>query len=776
MIKNIKQHFGLLGCSVLMLTTTLPTSAQSPTGKFNTDILPTPMHYVVRQGTGFRLNERTQILFPKGDKAMERNARFLADFIGKSIGKRLKVRSGTKGTNAIVLSLGLLHKKTEAYRISTSSEGISIQGVSPAGVFYGIQTLRKSLPYSVTEVQIPPLTIEDHPFFDYRGAMLDVGRHIYSVQEVKTFIDMMALHNMNRLHWHLTEDQGWRLQIKKYPKLTQVGGWRKETMEGKNFNKFDGKPYGGFYTQTQVKEILNYAAERNIVVIPEIDLPGHMQAALAAYPHLGCTGGPYQVRTQWGISDEVLCAGDDQTLRFLEDVLQEVIDLFPSEYIHIGGDECPKKRWKECAKCQKRITDMGLTADAKHSKEERLQSFVIRHVAKFLNERGRKLIGWDEILEGGLPPKATVMSWRGEGGGIEAAKQGHDVIMTPNTYLYLDYYQSQHRDSEPLAIGGYLPLHRVYSYKPLPSALTPEQQKHIIGIQGNLWTEYIPTFAQAQYMVLPRWAAIAELQWNNPSEKNFKAFAGKLRHLLSVYKQEGYNFAKHILEVQAGYTPQIGTGNINVQLSTIDNAPIHYTMDGSQPSASSPQVSGTLNINRSAHLRAIAIRQGENGKEMSEQLNINKATARTITAVNAPVPNYSYAGVTTLVDGIRGGNSYASGRWIAFRHTDMDITIDLGQTTEISTAGFNACVVKGDWVLDAAKVSIEVSTDGTHFTQVAQSSTPKITANDPDGIAEHRYTFAPATARYVRIKATPETMVNGKPLGGYLFVDEIIVE
>lgn len=435
-------------------------------------------------------------------------------------------------------AIGLEKENPEAYSLEVKQGQVVITAPTEAGVFYGIQTLRKSI--GIAEggsIELPAVSITDEPRFGYRGMMLDVSRHFFSVDDVKCYIDMLALHNINRLHWHLSDDQGWRIEIKKYPKLTEIASQRKETVIGRNSGKYDGQPYGGFYTQQQAKEIIAYAAERYITVIPEIDLPGHMQAALTAYPELGCTGGPYEVWTQWGVSDNVLCAGNDKTIEFVKDVLAEIVEIFPSEYIHVGGDECPKTVWAKCPKCQARIKALGLKSDSKHTKEERLQSFVIHEAEAFLATKGRKMIGWDETLEGGLAPGATVMSWRGEGGGIEAAKQGHDVVMTPNTYLYFDYYQSKDTDTEPLAIGGYLPMERVYSYEPMPKALSPEEQKYIIGVQANLWTEYIPDLKQIQYMVLPRMAALCEVQWSQPNKKDYESFLKRVSRLVDIYQR-----------------------------------------------------------------------------------------------------------------------------------------------------------------------------------------------------------------------------------------------
>ena len=503
----------LLGLSLAGLLMTGCSSA--PTAVADYQVVPAPLQITAAQQSPFILKSGAVIGYPAGNEKMQKNAEFLAAFLKDQTGMTLKT---AEGEGDITLQLGMQDENPEAYQLKVSSDGIVISGPSEAGVFYGIQTLRKSVSAAPgSQVEFPAVEIVDKPRFGYRGMMLDVGRHFFSMDELKTYIDMLALHNINRFHWHLSEDQGWRIEIKKYPKLTEIGSQRKETVIGRNSGKYDGKPYGGFYTQEQAKEIVQYAADRYITVIPEIDLPGHMQAALAAYPELGCTGGPYEVWTQWGVSDNVLCAGNDQTIQFIKDVLAEIIEIFPSEYIHVGGDECPKVKWETCPKCQARIKALGLKSDKQHTKEERLQSYVIHEAEEFLNANGRQMIGWDETLEGGLAPNATVMSWRGEGGGIEAAKQKHDVVMTPNTYLYFDYYQTKDVDGEPLAIGGYLPMERVYSYEPMPQSLTPEEQKYIIGVQANLWTEYIPDFKQVQYMVLPRMAALCESQWCAPA-------------------------------------------------------------------------------------------------------------------------------------------------------------------------------------------------------------------------------------------------------------------
>lgn len=756
--------------------------ASSAPQEANYQVVPLPQEITMNPSESFVLSNSVKILYPQGNEKMERNARFLADYLKTATGETYSIAEGSEGEKAIVLSLNTTLENPEAYNLTVTANGIAISGATEAGVFYGIQTLRKSLPTIPTsKVKFPAVVINDQPRFAYRGAHFDVARHFYTVEQVKTYIDMMVLHNMNRFHWHLTEDQGWRLEIKKYPKLTEIGSIRKETMIGKNFDKFDGKPYGGFYTQEEAKEIVAYAAERYVTVIPEIDLPGHMQAALAAYPELGCTGGPYEVWTQWGVSPDVLCAGNDKTLEFINDVLSEVIEIFPSEYIHVGGDECPKVRWESCPKCQARIKALGLKSDAHHTKEERLQSFIINHAEKFLNEHNRQIIGWDEILEGGLAPNATVMSWRGEAGGIEAAKQHHDVIMTPNTYLYFDYYQSKDVETEPLAIGGFLPVERVYSYEPMPASLTPEQQAYIKGVQANLWTEYIPTFEHAQYMVLPRWAALSEVQWTKPERKNYEDFLNRLVRLMGIYQQEGYNYAKHVFEIKPAYKHNTAEGNIEVSFSTIDNATIHYTTDGTEVSTSSPVYTSPLILTATTTIKAMADRPGQgSSKIFTESFSFNKATARSVVANESFSPNYTYEGPQTLVDGLKGGKNYKTGHWLGVQGRDIDVTIDLGKETEFSKLSFGTCIVKGDWLFGARGVEVSTSADGTNFSPLASEEYAPLAKEDEDGVKEHTLEFPTTTARYVRVivrseKAMP-TWHGSKNAPAFLFVDEIQID
>ena len=547
----MKKSISLLLLSLLMIAP----SCQKPkeiTNEYN--IVPQPNQLVPKEGR-FELNKQVRLVTPSDAPEVKKVADGFAEQLKQTAGISLTEAESADGKPAISFVVQEDMPK-EAYRLSVTPTLITVTASQPNGFFYGVQTIYQLLPPAVygkklnkkADWSVPAVEIEDAPRFVHRGLMLDVCRHYAPIEYIYKFIDLLAMNKMNVFHWHLTDDQGWRIEIKKYPKLTEVGAWRDSTMIGKNWNEFDHTRYGGFYTQEEIKDVVAYAADLGITVIPEIDLPGHMVAALTSYPELGCTGGPYTVRPVWGIADEVLCPGKETTFKFIEDVLDEVMELFPSEYIHIGGDECPKKAWKACPACQKRIKDLGLKSDDKHSAEEYLQSYVTARVQKYLNDHGRKIIGWDEILEGKLAEGATVMSWRGAKGGIEAAKQGFDVIMTPNTYMYFDYYQSDSTALEPLAIGGNLPVEKVYECEPYTD-IPAEAQHHVLGVQANLWTEYIPTNEQLEYMLLPRMSALSEVQWCQPENKNLDRFKASLNHAFKIYDAMGLTYCRDVIGV-----------------------------------------------------------------------------------------------------------------------------------------------------------------------------------------------------------------------------------
>jgi hexosaminidase len=450
--------------------------------------------------------------------------------------------SQTKITLSTVSDTSL---RDEGYKLTIGEKEIVIQAQKGSGLFYGMQTLIQLI--GAYGKEIPQAEIIDYPRFSYRGLHLDVGRHMFPAEFIKKYIDLLAHHKYNRFHWHLTEDQGWRIEIKKFPKLQEVAAYRKETVIGHantatrgNKKDFDGKRYGGYYTQEEIKDIVRFANDRHVTIIPEIELPGHALAALSAYPNLGCTGGPYEAATTWGVFDDVFCAGKEDTYRFLEGVMDEVVELFPGQYIHIGGDECPKTKWKSCPYCQRKIRSEKL------EDEHELQSYFIQRMEKYLNSKGKRIIGWDEILEGGLAPNATVMSWRGEQGGIDAAKQNHDVIMTPGNWCYFDHYQDTAK-SEPLAIGHYTPVSEVYSYEPIPPQLSEEEAKHVLGAQANVWTEYIPTSDHVEYMVYPRASAMSEVLWSPRSARNYDHFLKRMKKHFERLQGWDVNYAKHIL-------------------------------------------------------------------------------------------------------------------------------------------------------------------------------------------------------------------------------------
>jgi len=506
-------------------------------------IIPKPV-MVDFTGNEFKINQHTSIVYCKSNIGFDKVANYLKEEIKKNLNLDLEIihsENNSKKNAIILIKDSIQNNHPEGYLMNVTKRNVQLFSSTANGSFYGVQTLLQLLKIDDLNDQItfgntiPGVKINDYPRFKWRGMHLDVCRHFFYKEFVKKYIDALAMHKMNTFHWHLTDDQGWRIEIKKYPKLTEIGSVRKETMVGKSWNEFDGKPHAGFFTQEDIKEIVQYASDRFITIVPEIEMPGHALAALASYPELGCTGGPYEVAKTWGVFDDVFCVGNDKTVEFLQDILTEVIALFPGKYIHIGGDECPKAAWEKCPKCQKRIKEEGL------KDEFELQSYFIRQIEKFLIANNKKLIGWDEILEGGLAPSATVMSWRGTEGGIHAAKLGHDVVMTPNPICYFDHYQGDSK-SEPLAIGGFTDLAKVYNYEPVPSELNEQESTYVLGAQANIWTEYITTPNHLEYMALPRMCALAEIVWTLSEQKDFEDFKTRLKKHVLRLKAQKYNY------------------------------------------------------------------------------------------------------------------------------------------------------------------------------------------------------------------------------------------
>ena len=512
-------------------------------------IIPAPSEVVqpARPGS-FQISGKTPIILSTA--ALSNSMAFFNDYLGKFYGFTLTAQNAQsrKGIYLKVDSAGIQNK--DSYRLEVKKNGVYITGSSEEAVFYGIQSLIQLLPVKpASKLQVPYVTINDAPRFSYRGMHLDVSRHFFPVSFVKKYIDFLALHKMNYFHWHLTDDQGWRIEIKKYPKLTTTGAYRDGTIIGHYPGTGnDGIRHGGFYTQDEVRDVVAYAAARYVNVIPEIEMPGHASAALTAYPNLGCTGGPYKVQGTWGVFNEVFCAGNDSVFTFLQDVIDEVIPLFPSKYIHVGGDECPKDSWKVCPKCQQRKKDNNL------KDEHELQSYFVQRMEKYINSKGKTIIGWDEILEGGLAPNALVMSWRGEQGGIDAAKQKHYVMMTPVSHVYFDYSQSSKDDS--LTIGGLTTVQKVYSYEPVPKELTAEESTYILGAQANLWTEYIVSPSKVEYMIFPRMTALSEVLWSRKDKRNWNEFEGRLKKQFGRYDLWKVQYSKAYLDPESGIRQQ----------------------------------------------------------------------------------------------------------------------------------------------------------------------------------------------------------------------------
>ena len=749
-------------------------------------IVPYPNHLETGRGT-YRVTDRPVTCDSRTDERTQRAV----------VGFAARLATVTGGTNPVTVAdevpaSGIRFVTDESlpaegYELNVDGEGIEVRASQFPGFLYALQSLEQLLPAAVygTEPapdaawEVPCVRIADAPRFAYRGMHLDVARHFFSVDEVKRYIDVMAIHKLNTLHWHLTDDQGWRIEIKRYPELTAVGSIRKATVVRKEWGTYDGTPYGGFYTQDEIRDVVKYAADRGVTVIPEIDLPGHMLAALTAYPELGCTGGPYEVWGRWGVADDVLCPGREKTFEFLEGVLTEVMELFPSEYIHIGGDECPKVRWEKCPRCQAKIRQLGLKDDGEHTAEHYLQSYVTDRIGKFLAQHGRRIIGWDEILEGRAPSDAVVMSWRGSEGGIAAAKLGHDVIMTPNSHFYFDYYQSLDTDAEPFGIGGYIPMEQVYSYDPAFPELTPEQQKHILGVQANLWTEYVLSDEHLEYMLLPRLAALSEVQWCLPETKDWNRFIGSFR-MDEIYSQMGYEFAKHIFGVTASYAVDPEKGGVVMTLTTQGGAPIRYTLDGSDPTASSPLYKAPVTIGESCTFKAAALREGMQTPVYARKFDFNKATGRRIALNAAPTLKYTYGGASLLVDGYRGGPVYSNGAWIGFLNEPLDVTIDMQGAKPYSAVTVESLVEKGEWVFPPSSVGVYLSDDGSEFTEAALMSVPQETAGSPDGVKPFKVLFPETSARYLRVVArTVDPIPAWHGAAGqkaHMFVDEIIVE
>ena len=740
------------------------------------------------------IDKNTVIIFSDGT-GCDKIAKYINGYLNKYYAIILSVPGNSKVAHPhsfIELNrnpLRGLHK--DQYDLKVSEKGIVLTGATTEAIFYGAQTLfqlfTKNINKSSTpSIVIPAITISDYPRFQYRGMHLDVSRHFFEPSFIKKYIDYLAYHKFNYFHWHLTEDQGWRIEIKKYPLLTSVGGYRNGTIIGRYPGKGnDGKRYGGFYTQEEIKDIVQYASDRFITIIPEIEMPGHSSAAIAAYPQLSCfpeesTKPPSQciwsgdttgkqVQQTWGVFDDIF-SPTEYTFNFLENVLDEVMELFPSPYIHIGGDEAPKTAWKRSAFCQQLIKDSGL------KDEHGLQSYFIQRIEKYINSKGRKIIGWDEILEGGLAPNSTVMSWRGEEGGIAAAKDNHDVIMTPGGYCYLDHSQSKNEDS--VTIGGYLPLDTVYGFEPIPKKLNDQQAKYVLGAQGNVWTEYMANPKKVEYMIFPRMTALSEVLWSPKENRDWKDFERRLPVIFNRYQQWGANYSTSFYGLRSSVVLAPDNNGILWKLET--KSKYGKIMITNKSTSTSFDYKAPIHISSNSSFIATLIdnQSKEIGSSVSQQFSFNKATGKKITLTNTPAPNYPGSGAFTLVNGIITENKLSqSSEWLGFLGKDLEAVIDLGKLQPVSNIRLDILDQQGSWIYPPAFVEFFTSNDGIRFTSIAKLY-PDSSGKWPD--ERHIQQKVELTTRYIKVFAKNLGIIpQGKPGAGtpaWLFADEIEVE
>jgi len=764
---------------LLLILTMVIVTACDPPSPNDISIIPQPSNAYVIPGS-FEIERDTRIITQKELPEVVAICEYFNDFIEASAGFRLEIVDDgdvTSFSGDMVITTynadTSWHKESYSMDVQGGSS-IVLQANAKNGLFYGVQTLLQILPPEVMnkslvediELVLPAVHVNDKPRFEWRGMHLDVGRHFFPKEFIKKYLDLMAMYKMNVFHWHLTEDQGWRIEIKKYPELTEVSAWRTEP---------DGSVYGGFYTQEDIKEIVAYAAERQITIVPEIEMPGHSVAALAAYPELSCTGGPFEVATIWGVKKDVYCAGNEMTFEFLENVLLEVMELFPGEYIHIGGDEVPKDRWEECRKCQKRIRKERL-AD-----EYELQSYFIKRMEKFLNEHGKKLIGWDEILEGGLAPEATVMSWRGEEGGVKAAGMGHKVVMTPNSNCYFDHYQTD-PSTQPKAIGGLTTLKDVYHYNPLSKELKESEQDLILGAQGNVWTEYISTPEYAEYMAIPRMLALAEVNWTRERSVSWERFVRKLDHHFSILDVMNVNYCEAIFSVEISPEYMAEEEAVMITMtSEIPKAEIKYTLDGSDPTMESATYDTLFQLDESVTIKAGIFHRGYMKEFIStREIKIHKGVGKSIEYVNPYSERYSGGGDQALLNGIHGSVHYGDGNWQGYSGLDFEVIIDMGSPTAISSISIGFLQNITTWIFLPGSIEFMVSQTGDDYEKTGSFINAVPMENKKSMVKNFSKNFSNVNARYIKIIAkNPGPCPDWHPGAGspsWVFVDEIIIE
>lgn len=750
------------------------------------NLIPEPVRVIEKEGAPFVFNDQTRIICSGNHPEWKRIVDSLIPYLSEMAGHELSVGKMKKFVESNVIYFMLEPQvRKEGFRLKITEDNLYIEASDGAGAFYAVQLLRelslsgsdqqgecnKEVNGKKWELCFPPVELEDYPSMSYRGAMFDVSRHFFSVDQVKRYIDLLAFHRLNHFHWHLTDDQGWRIEIKKYPNLTKVGAWR------------GTDNYGGYYTQEEIKEVVTYASERYITIIPEIDMPGHTQAALAAYPELGCRGTSYEVATEvGGVHKDVMCMGSDFTFPFVKDVLKEVAELFPGPYIHIGGDEVPKNRWKECNACQKAIREHGLKNTKLHTAEERLQRTFNEEIAVYLHGLGKRMIGWDEVLADDLNREVIVMSWRGLGRATAAIRKGHDVIVSADSHLYLNHYQTINSEQEPRATGGLVEMKKVFETPFFSPQLTETERTQVLGAEACLWSSFVDNDSILDYMLLPRLVAFADAVWCEGRRGTYNHFLQRLPSLLRCYEQLGYGYARHFFTVSATYTSVPDDKCLVVSLESLPDTKTYYTLDGSQPTKGAFLYENPLRIDKSCILKAVSyLPSGLASDELSKEVVVNKATFKPIHLQNAPSERYQGEDGKVLVDGVRSINFHNTGLWVGYHAADMIATIDLEYPQEINAVEVSALTDLSAWIMGPQSISVYISSNGKRYKMVAHKTYQALT----DAMGEkssdlHRLSFKKsASARFVKVIAVP---FKGLPKGHsgegeppFLFVDEIRV-
>ncbi|MBA6153236.1 glycoside hydrolase family 20 protein [Gelidibacter maritimus] len=769
----------LMGMILIILMVSCQDSKQSKVfTEADIAIIPKPVELTLEQGS-FQFNDKTQFVI--SEASQKEVVTVVSDKFQTAAGWTLGVVEQAPNTN-FVQFITDENLEDEAYHMNVNSDRVQISASGNAGFLYGLETLRQLLPIHIESSklvsdivwEIPNLTINDHPRYRYRGLMLDVSRHFFEIDYLKKTIDRLAFLKMNVLHLHLVDDQGWRIEIKKYPKLTEVGAWRVD-QEDKHW---DGREettagqkgtYGGFYTQEELKDLVAYAATRSVEVIPEIEMPAHVTSAIAAYPELSCHERPVGVPSGgvWPITD-IYCAGKENTFEFLENVLLEVMDIFPSKYIHVGGDEATKTNWEKCPDCQKRMKTEGL------ENVEELQSYFIKRMERFINSKGKRLIGWDEILEGGIAPEATVMSWRGTKGGVEAAEQGHDVIMTPGSHAYFDHYQGP-QNEEPLAWGGYTPLSKVYTFDPVVETMNETEANHVLGGQANLWSEQIKTTDHSEYMIFPRLAALSETLWSTKESRDWDDFSHRIETLFKRFDMMGINYAKSSYLVMEDIQIDMDTKEVSVELKNeYTDADIRYTLNDEELNTNATKYTEPIKITETTEIHASVFKDNQPiGKPFNTTIEFHKAVGKPVTFKVKYDDRYQGEGEFGLVNTLRATKNYQDGHWQAWLGKDMEAVIDLGESMAIHEVGVGTLENQGPSIYFPTSVTVSVSDDGKNFKEVG--TIERAFAKNPSSdLKTFNIEFEEQSARYVKVVAT---VLKSVPKGGHawLFVDEIII-